>query len=44
MYSEIKKYTKFRTLNLAHCDLKVSSSQEKIEKNFANYLLKTKAK
>ena len=25
------------------CDLKVSSSQAKIDKNFANYFLKTKA-
>ena len=24
-----------------HCDLKVSSSQAKIDKNFANYFLKT---
>ena len=27
----------------AHCDLKVSSSQAKIDENFANYFLKTKA-
>ena len=26
-----------------HCDLKVSSSQAKIDQNFANYFLKTKA-
>ena len=27
----------------AHCDLKVSRSQTKIDENFANYFLKTKA-
>ena len=35
------------TLNLkgtvAHCDLKVSRSQAKIDENFANYFFKTKA-
>ena len=29
--------------SLSQCDLKVSSSQEKIAENFANYFLKTKA-
>ena len=27
-----------------HCDLKVSSSQAKLDESFANYFLKTKAK
>ena len=27
----------------SHCDLKVSRSQAKIDENFANYFLKTKA-
>ena len=29
---------------VSHCDLKVSSSQAKIDENFANYFLNSKAK
>ena len=30
------------SMNQIHCDLKVSSSQEKIDENFASYFFKTK--
>ena len=33
----------FCIISIAHCDLKVSSSQAKIYEKFANYFLKTKA-
>ena len=37
------KSTIFRVFGAPHCDLKVLSSQAKIDENFANYFLKTKA-
>ena len=48
-YFLIYLYIFFGILNLgffpnsAHCGLKVSRSQAKIDENFANYFLKTKA-
>ena len=44
VFLRMHNFFPIRYLHKAHCDLRVSRSQAKIDEKFANYLLKTKAK